>query len=178
MRNFILALVFVLLLGASLPAKAQVVLSLGQGLSWEHTSNARNFETNQPRQFRLGYGWTNLDLYLEYSTFQKREGTTILQITRTHQEALAWSRYRFRPDWLVTPYAAAAVGANFDSVRTDFYSQSVRNQGQPELTGALASGVSLTFHHFEAELEPRLTLAASYSPNPLLSLALFAGYRF
>lgn len=169
---------FIVLLLFSSTAWSQVIVSLGTGVAWEHETDGTNMEGKKPSAIRAGYSGFAWDFISEFSRFTQQQGTTILQVKREHYEALVWGRYRLLPERKITPFGALAMGLNFDDVRTDFNAQSTKQRGRPEFTGAMAAGVAARIWHIETSLEGRLTTAASYSPNPLIGVHLFAGVFF
>jgi hypothetical protein len=179
--KFLLLIVFSLAgIFASLNAKADTLAAIGGGVSLEYANDGHTYEARTPFLVRGGYRFSQADAYLEYSTFQSSDdNTSLVSVTRQHQEWIAWGRHIFLPNWIVAPYLAAGAGMQYDIVETGFGGETSRDVGMANALFATAAGIRLALgSNFDLELETRIGFSSGYAPNPMLGGNLLLGVNF
>ena len=161
-------------------AKADTLAAIGGGVSLEYASDGRTYQARTPFLIRGGYSFKDFDTYLEYSTFQSSDdNASYVQVTRQHQEWIAWVRHIFFPRWIVAPYLAAGAGMQYDVVETGFNGDSSRDVGMSSALVATAAGIRTELgSNFDLQLETRMGFSSGYAPNPMFGANLLLGVHF
>lgn len=167
------------LMGLGSQARAHGFGSVGTELVYEYGSNGRTLETRQPFSLRGGYRVPVADVYVEYTRFSISQGSPLVQVRRTHHEALAWARRFFFQDWKLWPYLAVGVGAQFETIETTLGDETAKSTGSPQPVFGGVMGLSASvWRGLEVQLEGGLSVSSGFSPNPKPGFGFHVGWGF
>lgn len=171
-----------LFLGMSVFAQgvlAAPIMALGLNTVYETASDGRTTEQRQPLSVRGGYRFEFSDIYLEYTNFRASQGSSMVYVSRQHQEFILWVRRLFKLEWQFSPYVGAGIGAQNDHVETILGSQKSQDSGTFESMAAIAVGIkTLILRQIELQSEVRLAASEQYTPNPNFGFGVAIGLVF
>jgi hypothetical protein len=171
---------FALLLLFTAPAAfAEPIMAIGVNTVYETAADGRTIESKTPVSVRGGYRFEIADVFLEYTNFRSSSGTSMVYVSREHQELIAWARHILRPDWRFSPYAALGVGVQNDHIDTVLASQTSSDNGALQAMAAASAGVrARIYDQLDLQFEGRLAVSPEYAPNPLFGFGLAVGLSF
>ena len=154
-------------------------MAIGINTVYETAADGRTMETRQPVSVRGGYRFPVADVFLEYTNFRVSDGTTMVYVSREHQELILWARHLLRSDWAFTPYAGIGVGAQNDHVDTVLSKQTSNDNGALQSMATASVGLrALVLEKLELQFEGRLAVSPEYAPNPLFGFGVAVGLSF
>ena len=159
-------------------AQAEVLASIGTSMVYELSASGRSYESKQPWAVRGGYRFSLADLYAEYSHVASSQGSGLVQVGKSRDEFLGWTRYVVK-GWSLRPFGAIGAGFVSQTVSTQFSDQGDNIKGEPDPVVAASLGLIWpVMSHFEISLEGRAESSAAFSPNPMMGVSLFGSAKF
>jgi hypothetical protein len=177
--KFVILLSAIAILIGGFKVQAEPLAALGTSMTFETATDGHTIQTHTPFSVRGGYRFDFLDTFFEYSQFRASEGNRAVFVSREHEEWLLWGRHVFRSDWIISPFAAAGIGLEQETVETDFGPEVSKDTGEVDTLAALAFGVrGIVVRKLELGLEMRASFSATHQPNPILGFGATAGWIF
>ncbi len=160
-------------------AGASPIAELGGSVVFERAADGKGIESRQPFAMHGGYRFEQADVFFEYSSFRASEGTSMIFVSREHQEFMLWARHAFFAHWRAAPYLALGGGFYYETIDTDLGAETSRETGSTESLYAAATGLRFAVTRaFEVSFETRASYAQAFVPSPLISVGLLAGFSF
>ncbi len=158
--------------------KPRVLIVAGIGAFIEQEGHEDRYQVRAPWLLRGGWVFDRGDAYYEYSRFTVTTSEGAITIRRIQHIQLLWYRHWLEKKGNFVPYVAGALGAQANTLKTDFGSQSIKTNGENELAVGLATGAFTTFAKvYETGIEFRMLASETFRPNLAIGATLFFGIR-
>jgi hypothetical protein len=158
--------------------KPRVLVTIGAAAFTEEEAMTDRYQVRVPWLVRGGWVFDKGDAYYEYSRFVVTTGEGAITVRRTQHMQMLWYRHWLEKKGEFVPFVAGAIGAQANTVKTDLGAQSIKTNGESELTLGLATGAFTTLSDlFETGIEFRLLASETFRPNLAIGATVFFGIR-